>query len=351
MRLAVVAVLSLFPAAAFGQPPLPRLEPLARIGCVDCDGPTLFAGIQAVAVQGELIYVIDRSPPYVRIFDTEGRTIRAFARTGSGPGELRLPITVAPRASGELEVFDMTLQSFIRYDSTGRSLGTRRIDGFAAVTASAPGSAIVWLLQTDFRSTDQPLLRVPDGATDAAVVVTLNADFPRLEPGELARTPSLAADHRGGLAVGDGIAEYRIRRFDANGRSLGDIVRTIPKQRKSAEELDVERERMQRRGARIAEMVGAEGGRPRPRSFTPRPERNHFNMDALEFDENGQLWVRTERGGLDATVFDLFDTSGRYIGEVRVPMRVGPYGVSGGLLVGRVMNDDEVEFVQVWRIR
>lgn len=100
MRVSAVAVLSLFPAAAFGQQPLPRLEPLVRIGCVDCDGPTLFAGIQAVAVQGDRVYVIDRSPPYVRVFDTRGRTIRAFARTGSGPGRPPMPPSPSPLQRG-----------------------------------------------------------------------------------------------------------------------------------------------------------------------------------------------------------------------------------------------------------
>ncbi|HUE85793.1 MAG TPA: hypothetical protein VMO26_06910 [Vicinamibacterales bacterium] len=108
---------------------------------------------------------------------------------------------------------------------------------------------------------------------------------------------------------------------------------------------------MQRRSARVAQMVSAEGGRGAPASFTPRVERNHFNMDALAFDESGRLWVRTERGGLNGTAFDLFDAGGRHVGEVRVPMRVGVHAVCGGVLGGWVVNDDEVEFVQVWRVR
>ena len=352
MRLIPLTVLSLLPAAAAAQQQLPRLEPVTRIGCVDCEGPALFAGVRTLAVHDDRIYVIDRAAPFVRIFGTDGRVVRAFARAGSGPGDLRLAISIAPRARGELEVFDMTLGRFTRYDSTGTAIGTRQQNGgFTAVAVSAPGSGHTWLLQTDFRSTDQPLLRVADGATEATGTVTLRADFPRLEPGEPARTPAVAADFRGGFAVGDGIAEYRIRRYDADGRSLGDIVRTIPKQRKTAAELDVERERMQRRVARMADMQRAESGRAAAPSFTPREERNHFNMDALAFDESGRLWVRTERGGLDATIFDLFDADGRYLGELRVPMRVGTYALGGGWLAGKVVDDDEVEFVQLWRVR
>jgi hypothetical protein len=333
----------------YGQQ-LPRLEPVTRIGCVDCEGPALFASIQAVALHGDRIYVADGTAPFVRVFTLDGRTVRAFARAGAGPGELRLPLAIAPRAHGELEVFDMSQRRFTRFDSAGRSLGTRAIDGFTALVASAPGSSHSWLLQTDFRTTDQPVLKVADRATEPQRLITLDAQFPRLEPGEHARTPAFAADARGGIAIGDGIAEYRIRRFDENGRSLGDIVRNIPKQRKTAAELEVERERIQLRAARVAQMVRAEGGSRTP-TFTPREERNHFNMNALAFDDSGRLWVRTERGGLNATIFDLFDASGRFSGEVRVPMRIGTYAIHNGYLAGKITDDDEVEFVQVWRVR
>jgi hypothetical protein len=350
MRITALVISLTLLSATTASAQVPRLEPVTRIGCVDCDGPTLFAGIQGLAVQGNRIYVLDTAAPYVRVFDSNGRVVRAFAREGSGPGELRLPIAVAPRAHGELEIFDMRLRRFTRFDSTGKSLGTRMPNGFTALVASAPGSAHVWLLQTDFTTPDQPVLKFSDNAAEPAKLITLNAQFPKLEPGELARTPSIAADPRGGIAIGDGVAEYRIRRYDANGRSLGDIVRDIPKQRKTAAELEAERARMQRRAARVAQMIRAEGGTRAP-TFTPREERNHFNMSALAYDETGRLWVRTERGGLNATIFDLFDVNGRYTGEVRVAMRVGPFALDSGHLVGRVTDDEEVEFIQVWRLR
>jgi len=284
------------------------------------------------------------------VFTTSGGVVRSFAREGSGPGELRLPIAVAPRANGELEIFDMTLRRFTRYDSTGKSLGTRTPNGFTALVASAPGSAHSWMLQTDFRTTDQPVLKILDRATEPTKLITLNAEFPKLEPGEHARTPAIAANARGGIAIGDGIAEYRIRRYDENGRSLGDIVRPIARQRKTPAELDAERERMQRRAARMAQMLRAEGSARAP-TFTPREYRNHFNMDALAYDETERLWVRTERGGLNATVFDIFDAAGQYAGEVRAPMRIGAFALHSGHLAGKVTDDDEVEFVQVWRVR
>jgi hypothetical protein len=168
MRITALVISLTLLSATTASAQVPRLEPVTRIGCVDCDGPTLFAGIQGLAVQGNRIYVLDTAAPYVRVFDSNGRVVRAFAREGSGPGELRLPIAVAPRAHGELEIFDMRLRRFTRFDSTGKSLGTRMPNGFTALVASAPGSAHVWLLQTDFTTPDQPVLKFSDNARNSS---------------------------------------------------------------------------------------------------------------------------------------------------------------------------------------
>lgn len=348
----IVLVLGLSMAAAgrVSAQTVPSLAPLVRIGCGECEGPTSFSGIQAVAIYEGRVYVLVTSEPYVRVFTSDGKLVRAFARKGQGPGELQFPFFLGARAGGELEVFDMTQRRFTRYDSTGAPLGTRLIQGFTALAVSAPGDSHAFILQTDFRTTEQPILRVRDGSSEATTLFTLDAEFPKLEPGERARTPALAANPRGGGAVGDGIVEYRIRRFDADGRVLGDIVRDIPKLRKSPAELAAEEERAERRRAQMSAMMQAEGAAARRGAFTPRPDHNHFDINALAFDDAGRLWVRTHRGRLEATVFDLFDSGGRYVGEVRVPMRVSTYAVHGGLMAGVVVDEDDVPYLQLWKV-
>lgn len=347
----VLAVLLLWPMATAAAQQLPRLEPITRIGCADCEGPTSFAGIMSVALHDDRVYVLDNSAPHVRVFGTDGRLIRSFSRKGQGPGELQLPILVSPRARGELEVYDLNQRRFTRFDSTGTVLGTRQIRGFTVLAVSAPLDTQVVLVQSDFRSTDQPMLRLADGSSEPSPLAMLTAAFPKVAPGELARTPALVAHPHGGVAVGDGIAEYRIRRFDAEGRVLGDIVRAIPRPRKSQAELAAEQERMERRRARMSQMMRAEGASAPRGAFTPRPEHNHFDIGALAYDDSGRLWVRTHRGGLEGTLFDLFGADGAFLGELRVPMRVGPFVVRGGVMAGVVTDDDEVPYVQVWKVR
>ena len=337
--------------AGFSQQAPVRLERVSRIGCVDCTGPEMFAGIQAVAVGNSRVIVADRSAPYLRVFDVNGKSLRAFAAKGNGPGEQQLPIHVSPRASNAIEVYDMTQRRFTRYDSAGTVVTTRMIPGFAVLVTSPGQPAESYIITSDFRTQEQPILVLTDAAREPTRLLSLGADFPRLEPNEHARTPAFAARPGGGFAVGDGINEYRIRRYDRQGKALGDIVRNVQRRRKTPEEITQERVQFDRRRARIQAMVRAEGGGPGAVTFTPRPEWNHFNIDALQYDDAGRLWVRTERGGLSATIFDLFNSDGGYLGELRVPEKLGPYALGNGYLAARVTDEDEVEYVSVWRVR
>jgi hypothetical protein len=343
-----IALLST-PAIAVAQQAPVRLERVSRIGCVECEGPEMFSGIQTLAVSGNRVIVTDASAPFVRVFDAGGRTVRAFGRKGSGPGEFQLPIHAGPRAGGALEVYDMTLRRFTRFDSTGAVLSTRLVPGFAVMVVSNAQPAESYMITSDFRSQEQPVLLLADAGKEPSRLLALGPDFPLHAPGEHARTPAFAARPGGGFAVGDGINEYRIRRYDRAGKPLGDIVRTVQRRRKTTEELNQEREQFMRRRTRMQAMRRAEGG-PGPINFQPREEWNHFNIDALQFDETGRLWVRTERGGLTATVFDLFDPGGRYLGELRVPEKLRAFAIGSGLLAAKVLDEDEVEYVHIYRI-
>src|SRR5687768_2274012 len=222
MRLTFMTLLLLPAQLAAQQAPI-RVQLAHRIGCVECDGFEAFAAIQDLAVGTDRVFVLDRSAPFLRVFGLNGKPIRAFAKHGAGPGELRLPIHAGVRRGGELEVFDLTLRRFTRFDSGGAVVRTRTLSSFAVAIASPAIGSESYLLTSDFQSTQQPILRWNDGAAEAQEVVQLSADFPRLAPGEHARTPAFAAS-TAGFAVGDGVAEYRIRRFDSRGNVIGDIV-------------------------------------------------------------------------------------------------------------------------------
>ncbi|HVG43884.1 MAG TPA: hypothetical protein VM890_04110 [Longimicrobium sp.] len=52
---------------------------------------------------GRHVAVLDFAPPYVKVFDSRGRFVRAFLRAGGGPGEALNPVALA--ASGDTALF------------------------------------------------------------------------------------------------------------------------------------------------------------------------------------------------------------------------------------------------------
>jgi hypothetical protein len=49
-------------------------------------------------------------------------------------------------------------------------------------------------------------------------------------------------------------------------------------------------------------------------------------------------------------LFDVFDPSGRFLGEVTLPVRVREFTLNAGLLAGVVLDDVEVQRVGIWRV-
>jgi hypothetical protein len=106
-----------------------------------------------------------------------------------------------------------------------------------------------------------------------------------------------------------------------------------------------------------------DGGRSIPkRPLSPPPDPNrpiadgvqHFGRGALQFDAKGRLWVKTTRGNFDTpptSVFDVFDATLGYVGEIRVEGTVGDlYHIGEQLFVARMWGEKGTT-VKVWRIR
>jgi hypothetical protein len=90
--------------------------------------------------------------------------------------------------------------------------------------------------------------------------------------------------------------------------------------------------------------------RPAARAATETELKAHFLAGALVFDQTGRLWVRMERGGLEDTIFDLFDPTGRFMGEIRVATRIGLCVIAHGFLAGITMDADEAQYVTLFRL-
>jgi hypothetical protein len=90
----------------------------------------------------------------------------------------------------------------------------------------------------------------------------------------------------------------------------------------------------------------------------PEREAPHFiPRGALEFDDEGRLWVATNRGRDGVTIFDLFDSAGSYMGEVVMPDEINTgmetmrgFVIAGDYLAAVVVAEGGNHQIGVWRI-
>jgi hypothetical protein len=161
---------------------------------------------------------------------------------------------------------------------------------------------------------------------------------------------SLASAPDGGFVIGEGRERYRLLFFGSDGRLRREVERTVARIPKSEDE--IEEERATRRGTpggRRSDLPQAEQQTVPRTGAEVDPLRVHFRGRALRFDEQGRLWVRTERGS-GSTVFDIFDPVGEYLGETTLPGRIDAFALGDGHLAVEVLGDLDVPSVQVWRV-
>lgn len=82
---------------------LEQLNPAAEIGADPTGGPFATVGyVQDAVFIEDRIAVLDRSPPYVRLFSREGVFLGGIVREGDGPGEATWPLSLDRAGHGAL---------------------------------------------------------------------------------------------------------------------------------------------------------------------------------------------------------------------------------------------------------
>jgi hypothetical protein len=151
---------------------------------------------------------------------------------------------------------------------------------------------------------------------------------------------TVAADRL--YAALSGVAEVGV--FDMTG-SLERIIRD------GTADLALAEEFFQRR---VRELFERRTGEPMPPSTTydiPIPSMMP-PFSAFIVDDRGYLWVAPfAEMDEDAESWKVFDESGRLLGSVVVPPRFRPFEIKNGEILGRRLDDLDVELVERYEIR
>jgi hypothetical protein len=85
---------------------------------------------------GDRIYVVDASIPVVRVYDSEGRHVRSFGRSGRGPGEMLRASSID--IDSLVHVFDPAQQRTVSFTLDGEHRRTASLDGGRPMSAVQP---------------------------------------------------------------------------------------------------------------------------------------------------------------------------------------------------------------------
>lgn len=320
-----------------------KLVELYRVGGADAEGLGAEELVEpqsvALAADGGL-YVADQKPAVIKQFGPDGGYIRSFGREGGGPGEFQVAFIVA--GPGVLAVHDPRSSRTSVFDSAGNFL------------RSWPSSCCYWSNITISRDT---LIHVPTSGParqgrgepneryylryrlDGTLVDTLSIYTPRpageenywvLEGGTgrnkmtmmmgipLAPDPSWALDPAGG-AVTAWTAEYRFV-ATPNGHDTAQVVELARSPAVVPEE----------RRVHIRDSMVDEFGK----QFDRKAVGDAFKLsdipstapyfESIQVDGRRNRWVRPDDGGNRAMArFDVFDSTGAYLGAVPIPSLFG----------------------------
>jgi hypothetical protein len=246
--------------------------------------------------------------------------------------------------NGAILASDIRTNALMQFDTAGRFVSRTAIGRFPVDIDVNSANSEISVLSTQFTPGSAAVERWKPGAATALSKLGPFSDFPNSQSPQEIYSVAVSADGR--TAIANGSDEYRIRVFDASGKSK-DVVRKIPR----AVYTDAERAELKKREARAVGLRKAEGRGAAGAAPELPKEKTHLPWMALRFDPAGNLWVTTRRGNESTTIFDVFDKSLDYIGELRVAGTIREIEFGGGYAVTSGENEDGVPVVTLWRLK
>lgn len=302
-----------------------------RIGADDGEGPEVLGDL-ALLVEDAAgrVWALERRDQQFKVFDREGRFVRAVGRAGGGPGELRQAIGAALSPTGEIVVVDPQARRVSWFDSAGTFLRSHAAGGgfvimpwpgglgrdgalYDVVARQEDGRFGFGLVRYDTAMTAGDTLRPPrwDG----------QAYFEHQTGGGSLRATVPYTSSLQWLLTPDGdfwalrTGSYELFRLSARGDTLRKVTRGFDPLPVSAEEKDAA-------VAGLSWFTNQGGTIDRSRIPDRKPAARGFFLAA-----DGYLWVTptVADSAAQARTFDVFDPEGRFLGPVVLPFPLAEY--------------------------
>jgi hypothetical protein len=319
-----------------------------------------------VRLPGGRLAVADGGASEVRLYDAAGRFIRAAGRPGDGPGEYRRLSAIGAGTGDSLWVFDFGAR---RFTVLGPGLLVARtvtlsgdLSNVGAVAALPDGAFLIreyWSsrpadrLALGLRRDPAAIARIDmaGNVRDTVALVPGREVLISSEAGRAVMTAPLGArtavaawsPAAAEVVVGDqGTDELRVYGLDG---ALRRVLRRV------GGDLRFDSDAVARAmDERLAEVPAAEREARRIElDALPRPSTRPA-YGALLVDPAGRIWTAVWAPSGAAPAFSVFDTDGRWLGDVPMPPGFTPHWIGDDLVAGVQRDDLGIERVRVHRI-
>ncbi len=326
-----------------------------RIGTLDGTGPDMFGAITDFEVdEYGRFWVFEGQAQEIRVFDATGGHVRTVGRQGEGPSEFNRVIGMDWGPDGHLWLADPSNNRLSVVDTSGVFVASHPTIGGITVMPWPGGFDDAGLFYTygidPTVEDDFALVMVRHGPDLQPIDSVAPPEYPgEREMYELRNehswmmtgvpyTPSLEWHlTREGSYWAGLTGDYHIFQLSWQGDTLRSVRRDYEPLPVTAADLDQAREDL--------EWFIDAGGNP----DWSRIPSNKPAFEEFMFDDEGNLWVQmVAEGDLEGRLFDVFDSQGRYLGEVLLPLSVDFYPapiIRNGYLYAVTEDELEVPFV------
>jgi hypothetical protein len=345
-----------------------RLVEELRVGELDGGDEYTFGQVREFAVGRDgTMYVYDAAVKALRAYDSTGAYLRTIGGDGAGPGEYREAVGLAILPDGRLLLRDPRVGRIVSYTAAGDPHGAWPSQGGLyisdALTTDSAGLVYSKILTGDIRSGEPWPLGYLRMDSAGAVVDTVHA--PRW-PEETGNTTfydptSLWTWHPHGYLVAAFGSRYAVELRRPGGpvlrieRANQPRISVSAAERAELTEMEADRRRRSgppgRGGERevpgekpfIREIDVGGDGRIWVRPYTESVERTGPVDTTLPLSDRPRRWT-------EATVWDVFEPDGTFLGRIPFPPRATILAMRGSQAWGTVLDENDVPYLVRWRI-
>ena len=355
-------------------------SPIVDVGGSGDGNSELAFVVGALRLGDGRLAIADQGARAIRIFDANGKFVRAIGREGGGPGEFSSITRLELLAGDSLAAYDGLRVTLTVFDTSGRIGRTvslaRTPGGFRLEGLLGDGTMILSRAYNTMFSRTSRLERDPiayvavrPGATTVDTVVQVagsdiylfaGAEFSSRQERPFGRV-SLIAVGRDRLRIGTGDS-WQIETRTPEGRLVElHRVRHAPTAVSKADIARYKRELLERvQGSRVVATGG--GGGPDMRAVMlartrqmleviPFPE-TRAPYDSLIAGPDDELWVRASHPFAgQPTTWTVLSRSGAALGIVTLPAGMRPMDIGRDFIVGVTKDADDVEHVVVHQLK